>query len=372
MTSPCAAVRGASLTVLWRVILLLASCGAPLTSPAQTGKLPPPPPLPSASRGGVTDAEKPSPAQDDGSDDVISVTTTEILLPVTVRDAQGRLVTGLDIKGFRVFEDEREQELNSLSFRRVPVDVVLMLDTSSSTAESFDDFRRAAEEFARELAPEDRVSLVKFDDRIELIQDWTRSPVQLRRSLRRITPGMFTRFHEALYVTAREQFGGERRRRAIVVLTDGVDSGRGRVSYAEAARSLLRAEAIVYTIGSTAVQRARKRADLDSLLAGGASSVRFNELRIEDLRQGLRVLDASEKSLADLSGATGGRLYTPAGFDELSRVYKEIVEELRQQYALYYTPKNDRRDASFRRVRVEAGDPSLSVKTRIGYYAPQG
>jgi VWFA-related protein len=329
-------------------------------------RMPPPPPRADAAR----TLREVIPSQE--TDEVISVTTTEVLLPATVRDASGRIVPNLTAQSFRIFEDGREQQLTSLAFHHVPVDVVLMIDTSSSTAESFEDFRRAAEEFAGELAPEDRVSLIKFDDRVELLQDWTRSPVQLRRSLRRITQGMFTRFYDALYLAAKDLFGGERRRRAIVVLTDGVDSGRGSISSAEAARALLKGEATVYVIGSNAIQRARKLADLDSLLSGDSSSVRFNELRIEDLREGLRVLDASENALKELTAATGGRLYTPSGFSELGKVYGEIAEELRNQYALYYTPQNDRRDGGFRRVRVEVVNPSLDVKTRVGYFPPRG
>ena len=80
-----------------------------------------------------------------------------------------------------------------------------MIDTSSSVATYLDDFSRAVEEFAQKLGPEDRISLIKFDDRVELVQDWTQSRFQLRRALRRITPGMFTRFNDALFLAAHEQ-----------------------------------------------------------------------------------------------------------------------------------------------------------------------
>src|SRR5438105_46890 len=84
--------------------------------------------------------------------DVVSIETAEVLLPVTVRDAGGQLVANLTQKDFRVFEDGVAQPLSDLSLRQVPVDVVLMVDASSSVAESFDDFRRAAEGFAGYLA----------------------------------------------------------------------------------------------------------------------------------------------------------------------------------------------------------------------------
>jgi Ca-activated chloride channel homolog len=307
----------------------------------------------------------------DPDDEVVRVETSEVLLPVTVRDAGGALVADLKREDFRVYEDGREQPLSDLALRQVPVDVALLVDASSSVAASFEDFRRAAEEFAARLGAEDRFCLVKFDDRIELLLDWTRSEPQLRRALRRLTTGVFTRFHDALALSAREQFPKNQRRHALVVLSDGVDSNRGAASAEDALRSLLESQVSVYVIANTEIERARKRAELDSLLSGGDASVRFNELRIGDLRESLRVLDRSERGLEQLTRATGGRLYRPAEFSALDRVYTEIAEELRRQYALYYTPTDAARDGRFRRVRVEIAGRPYQVSTRIGYFAPR-
>jgi Ca-activated chloride channel family protein len=304
-------------------------------------------------------------------DEVITVNSLEVLLPVTVRDASGRLVPSLTRDDFLVLEEGREQPLSDLALRQVPVDVALMVDASSSVAASFDDFRRAAEELAARLAPEDRICLIKFDDKIELLQDWTQSRVQLRRALRRLTPGVFTRFNDALYVSAREQFPAASRRRAVVVLSDGIDSGRGSSTLEAAVRALLESQVTVYAISNTRIERARKSRELDTLLSGGDSTVRFNSLRIGDLRESIRVLDLSERNLGQLARATGGRLYTPDSFDALDSVYSEVAEELRHQYALYYTPLNTARDGSFRRVEVRTADRSYQVSTRVGYYAPR-
>lgn len=302
--------------------------------------------------------------------DVISVSTSEVMLPVTVRDAGGKLVTTLTRENFRVFEDGRAQPLSDLALRQVPVDVVLMVDASSSVASNLDDFRRAVEGFVSKLGPEDRISLIKFDDSVELLQDWTQSRVQLRRALNRITPGVFTRFNDALLLAAREQLKSAHNRHAIIVLTDGIDSGRGYSTIEAALRALLEAQTTVYVVSNTEIERAKKQGELDSILASPPSAIRFNELRIGDLREGLRVLDASERNLAQLTEATGGRLYKPPSFDQLDSVYAEVAEELRYQYALYYTPLNRARDGRFRRVKVETTDPSFKVSARIGYFAP--
>lgn len=302
-------------------------------------------------------------------EDVISVNTTEILLPVTVRDSTGRLVPNLTRNDFRVFEDGVVQPLSDLSLRQAPVDVALIVDASSSVAENLDDFRHAAEEFASYLSQEDRLCLIQFDDKVTLLQDWTRSLVQLRRALRRISPGMFTRFHDAMLLATRDQAPRADARHAIIVLTDGIDSGRG-MSFDAALRGALQSQTTVYVISNTEIERQRKKLELEKLLTTSDSAVRFNKLRIDDLRMGLDALDTSERNLESLTSATGGRVYKPTRFTDLERTYAEVAEELRRQYTLYYSPLNPNRDGKFRRVRVETTTPSHHVSARIGYYAP--
>jgi Ca-activated chloride channel family protein len=333
-----------------------------------------PPPDPWLKPAGEPQPQKPEAVkqaeQEVREDEVVRINSSEVLLPVTVRDAEGRLVTGLGRDDFKVFEDGREQPLSDLSLRQVPVDVALLVDASSSVADSFEDFRRAAEEFAGRVAEDDRFCLVKFDDRVELLLDWSKSRLQLRRALGRLSTGVFTRFNDALLLAAREQFQQNERRRALVVLSDGIDSNRGSATAEAALRSLLETQVTVYAIANTEIERERKTAELDNLLNGNDASVRFNQLRIGDLREGLRVLDASEENLTALTRATGGRLYRPQSFRSLESVYAEIADELRHQYALYYTPTSPARDGRFRRVRVEVPGRGYEVSTRVGYYAP--
>jgi VWFA-related protein len=254
-----------------------------------------------------------------------------------------------------------------LSLRQVPVDVVLMVDASSSVSDNLDDFRRAAEGFATHLTADDRISLIQFDDRVLLLQDWTKSVAQLRRALRRVAPGMFTRFHDAMLLASRDQLPRGNARHAIIVLTDGIDSGRG-TSFENALRAALQSQTTIYVVSNTEIERAKKQSELTAALSGSSASIKFNELRIQDLRMGLEVLAASEDHLEQLTGATGGRLYRPASFSDLESVYREVADELRHQYALYYSPTNKSRDNKFRKVRVETSNPDHKVSARIGYY----
>lgn len=372
----------ASTRLSFAIILCALVCAPQVTGQTRSGKRPntssPRPestPTPGSDRLKALGAPPPVPIlkkkeEEIKPGDVISVNTSEVMLPVTVRDASGRLVSDLKRQNFHVFEDNAEQPLSDLALRQVPVDVILMVDASSSVAPNLDDFRRAAEAFAAQLDPQDRISLIKFDDRIQLLQDWTRSRFQLQRALNRIEAGMFTHFNDALLLAAREQFGRTQSRRAIIVLSDGIDSGHGATSES-ALQALLAAQVAVYVISNTEISRAAKRTELDYLTRGSDSAVRFNQLRIDDLREGLRVLDESEQRLAQLAESTGGRLYKPQSFDSLGDAYREVADELRSQYAIYYTPLNKTGDGGFRQVRVETTDRTYRVSTRIGYFAPR-
>jgi len=157
----------------------------------------------------------------------------------------------------------------------------------------------------------------------------------------------------------------------VIVLSDGIDNGRGTATLEAALQSLIRAQVVVYIVSNTEISRASKRAELDTLLGGTDSAVRFNQLRIDDLRLSLKVLDQSEENLEQLAQATGGRLYKPRTFDALESTYAEVADELRHQYALYFTPLNKARDGTFRRVRVETANPAYHPHTRVGYFAPK-
>jgi VWFA-related protein len=150
-------------------------------------------------------------------------------------------------------------------------------------------------------------------------------------------------------------------------LSDGIDSGRG-TSFDAALRAALQAQTTVYVISNTDIERAKKQEELSTLLSASDSAVRFNQLRIDDLRLGLAALTESERNLEQLTASTGGRLYKPASFTDLEKTYAEVADELRNQYTLYYSPLNTRRDGHFRRVRVETKSPAFQVSTRVGYF----
>ena len=301
------------------------------------------------------------------SDATIAIETTEVLLPVTVRDSSGQYLTNLKAQDFSVYEDGILQPITSFALKRMPVHVVLLIDTSSSVTRELDDFKNAAWSFINQLDPEDKFSLIRFDDKVELVQDWTSNRATLKRALNRLQTGMFTKFNDALYLAAREQLGKIKGRKAIIVLTDGIDSGRGAVSPERAFRTLIEEETPVYVVSKTRIQGLAERRDLEYYMRSSSNSV--NQIRIDGIKLTLAELEASERNLTRIAEETGGRIYLPESFDDLDEAYQQVADELRSQYIIFYTPTNAARDGSYRSIRVKVKQPNCHVTSRFGYYS---
>jgi VWFA-related protein len=300
------------------------------------------------------------------TEEILKIDTREVLLPVTVRDLSGQFVPNLKATDFAIYEDNALQPITSFSLKQLPVHVVLLIDTSSSVTRELEDFKQAALNFAARLAPNDQLSLIKFDDKVELVQDWTTNRNALRRALNRLTTGMFTNFNDALWLAARDQLNRVTGRKAIIVLTDGIDSGRGHKTHEQAMRALLEAETAVYAVSKTELQRRTEQRELESY---GDPISPANRIRVDGLKLSLAALKQSEQWLQKLTEETGGRLFLPNRFEDLNEVYQQVADELRSQYVIFYTPQNPKRDSSYRTVRVKANCKDCRATSRLGYYA---
>lgn len=300
-------------------------------------------------------------------EEVISVRTEEVMLPVTVRDETGRPAQGLTAENFLVFDDGVRQEIASFNRERVPANIVLLLDASGSVFSQMRFIREAAREFVRGLLPQDRVSIMQFADRVEVLQDWTMATevAQLERTLSwRYHPGERTRFYAALDQAANEQLRGVEGRRIIILLTDGIDSERDRArGIAQSLEAVRRAEASVYVVSLTASLRAAINAQtggrLGRLLAGGY------DRRV--LAQYLGMIDEAEGQLDSLAQQTGGRMFLPIENTDLAPAYRAIAEELRTQYIITYRPRPQAANGTWRQVRVLVRPGGYDVATRAGY-----
>ena len=312
---------------------------------------------------------RPQQAADAGQhdDDVVRVRTEEVLLPISVRDESGAPVGGLGQERFLVYDNGVRQEITSFNRHRVPANIVLLLDASGSVFSQMRFIREAAKGFIRGLLNEDKVCVMQFADRVELLQDWTPATnlTGLEKSLDwSYHAGESTTLYDGLYLAAQEQLSRVEGRRIVILLTDGIDTARHkRASFADAFNAVRRAEASVYVVSLTASLRAliEKRAGgrWGRILASGYDP--------RMVARYLMLINESENKLTQLASQTGGRIFLPIEAKDLSPAYRAIAEELRTQYIITYKPRPSAAAGEWRRIRVLVSPGGYEVAAREGY-----
>lgn len=302
-----------------------------------------------------------------GGEEVLRVKTEEVLLPVSVRDSTGLPVSGLGKEKFQIFDNGVRQEIASFNRERVPANIVLLLDASSSVFSQMRFIREAAKRFLGGLAAGDRVSVMQFSDRVELLQDWTPATElrQLDKSLDwRYHPGQRTTFYDGLYLAAEEQLKKVDGRRIIILLTDGLDTAlKPVVSFDDALNAVRRVEASVYVVSLTANERVQVESKV------GRSGLRkiFSGYDTREAGRYLAMLEAAENLLTNLASRTGGTIFLPLKDEDLAEAYGAVADELRSQYVITYRPEPRLRAGEYRRVRVLVLDGDYEVGAREGY-----
>lgn len=301
------------------------------------------------------------------ADEILRVRTEEVLLPVSVRNWQGASVNGLSQDDFIVYDEGVRQHISSFNRHRVAANIVLLLDASGSVFQQMRFIREAARNFVEGLRPDDKVCVMQFADKVELLQDWTLVARQqeLEKALDwRYHPGESTTFYDGLYLAAEDQLSKVEGRRIIILLTDGIDtSERRRAAFKDALEAVRRAEATVYVVSLTGMLR-------EMITRRAGAGTRQTLLRGYDPRQVsryLNLIESSEKQLAGLSAQTGGRIFLPLRDEDLAVAYGAIAAELRSQYIITYKPQPKVAAGEWRRVRVLVLPGGYEVAAREGY-----
>lgn len=310
--------------------------------------------------------QAPPPGQSPPSESgVVSLEATEVVVPVTVRNRNGRPIAGLTKSDFTLFEEARRQEITGFDAETVPANIAMLIDVSGSVSTEIDDIRLSALALIRELRPQDRICIYEFNDTVRLVEDWTTDKLRLERALLRLPATGSTAFYNSLYEAAAHKLAEVKGRRTIVLLTDGVDTYQGKnpKTAAEAFEAIQRAEVGVYVISKTRALR--------DYLTGQRAPAFFKVLDPRDpyIQEYLYALDQAEQYLIMLAERTGGQIYFPKEQSELRNVYADIAQELNTQYVLRYVPLNTNFDGGFRRIRVVTGNPAYIAYAREGYYA---
>ena len=301
-------------------------------------------------------AQKPAPPPEQVP--VIKVEVDVVNVLCSVRDKNGRLITDLSKEDFELYEDDQRQEIRYFSRETdLPLTLGLLVDVSRSQERLIEQEKRAAAQFLSQvLRKKDLAFLISFGPDVQLEQDLTNSQRLLRAALeglrvRSDPSGLYpgpvptatkprgTVLFDAVYLAAEEKLRAEVGRKAMVVISDGVDMG-SRVKLADAIRAAHRADAIIYSIYF------------------------FDPGAYRGFWGGV-----SDRDLKTMSEETGGRLFRVGRNRPLKSIFEEIQQELRSQYSLGYTPTNTVRDGKFRRIEIRTRRKDLRVQARKGYYA---
>ena len=278
--------------------------------------------------------------------------TNLVPLNITVTDSNKQFVRGLTVGDFAVFEDGVQQQVQFFEATDVPLDLILLIDTSSSMSDKMDVVHEAASGFLKTLKNGDRGAIVAFADGVDVVQTLTADRAALEQAVRKTTARGATSLHNALYI-ALKQFGrgarhdGDVRRQAIAVLSDGEDTS-SLVSFDDVLALARKSGVSVYPI------------TLQS---------KYTAARMVSTGQ-RRYFSEGEYSMRTLAQETGAQAFFPLQILELKGIYAVIAQELSSQYSLAYSPANPRPDGRFRRIAVRLTTrPELKLRTRAGYTA---
>ena len=274
--------------------------------------------------------------------------TSLVALNVSVFDIDKQYANGLSRDDFEVYEDGVRQDVEFFAAAEVPLDLILLIDGSSSMNDKVSFVRQAANGFIATMRAEDRAAVVSFADGVRVLQPLTGDRARVAQAIDQTGAKGATALHNAIYVALKE-FGrpasdaGEVRRQAIAVLSDGEDTSSV-LSFDDVLDMAKRSGVSIYTIGLRETQDGRDT---------GAR----------------RYFSQADFAMKQLAVETGAMPFFPSRPEELDAVYSAIATELASQYSIGYVPQNVRTDGKYRRVVVKvANRPELKSRTRTGYF----
>jgi Ca-activated chloride channel homolog len=330
----------------------------------------------------------------DKQDDIgtIRIDTDLVTVDAIVTDRDGNRITGvLRASDFTIYEDGVRQAINSFSATDAPFNLVLLLDTSGSASPEIELMRRAALRFLDELRPRDRVAVIQFSKEVELLKELTSDRAEIEGALRLLKPGSGTAFYDSLKLAVDEVFNGVEGRKAVVALTDGVDSF-GHTTFEQILTEIESSNVLTYFLqldteeftqaGMTRdcsdeshFEFSRKQFKKYLTEYGKGDVMSENQPhcrlpRLERMQINRLLYESARRELREMADKTGGRVYPVKDLRQLEPAYSQIAAELRTYYSMSYYPTNEKHNGKWRTLRVKVNRPGLVAKTRPGYRAP--
>jgi VWFA-related protein len=335
----------------------------------------------------------------------MSVQVKVVNVLATARDKHGKIVNGLNKDDFTLTEDGRSQAIRYFSRETdIPLTLGLLVDTSMSQRRVLGEERSASQSFLNQMVREDKdkAFVIHFDRDVELLQDLTSSHEKLEAALRSLEAPQFTRtsggnspgggggsdpgssrgsgrhrggggtaLYDSVYLASDELMQKQQGRKAVIVLSDGVDTG-SKESLEEAIESAQRANTVVYSIlfkddeaygngggfGRTGISIPGMGGSRGGMGGPGRGGRRYPEQHAD-----------GKKVLERISKETGGRLFEVSKKESVDQIYAQIQEELRNQYSLGYTPdRGGASESGYHKIQVAVKQKDVTVQAREGYY----
>jgi VWFA-related protein len=313
-------------------------------------------------------AQSPSPTplnkvNEDDVPEIVRVDTTLVNIPVTVTTRRGRYVPNLRLEEFHVYENGVEQRIAHFAEVEKPLVVALVLDTSASTRFRFEEIKAAALAFIDQLRPQDRVMVVSFSDFVDVVEEPTSDRNVLRAAVMRLKSGTSTHLYDAVDVVLNEKLNRISGRKAVVLLTDGVDnvSLESRVSNLHAAEET---EAVICSIQYDTF------VDQTDVMVWGME-VRKKTSRLYPPGLGGKDYKLATAYLTDLATKSGGEFYHAADMGNIKSAFARIAEQLRSQYSLGFYAGDSTPAGQLRTLKVKVDRKNLAVRARRDYvYKP--
>lgn len=291
--------------------------------------------------------------------DVVRVSTNLITVPAEVMDRSGRYVGSLRRDDFRVFENGVEQELAYFASVEQPFTVALLLDVSGSTQFQLQAIRTAANTFIKRLRPNDRLLLISFDGKISVLTEAVTLTELRQKKLRLDALNDGTLLYDTVGFALNERLAAIHGRKAIVLLTDGVDGGSKKFSYKRNIRDAEEANVVIYTVRYNTLPQLPER----------LSQIHNPKARAHVHARMIKEYGVGENFLHALAEKTGGRLYNADNLSDVPQAFAAITEELGRQYSLGYYPKGNVKVGEKRDIKVKTRSPGLVVRARESYTA---
>jgi VWFA-related protein len=312
----------------------------------------------------------------------------------TVRDQKGKMIHDLSQDQFTIQEDGRPQSIRYFSQQSdLPLTLGLLIDTSGSQSRVLDRERNASYEFFEHILREDKdkAFLIHFDREVELLQDLTSSRKDLEAALKDVERPQLNRrssgngvpqgrgqgrggfggtaLYDAVFLAADEILKKQQGRKAVVLLSDGVDRN-SKISIGGAIESAQRADMLVYSIRYADSDAGRSPVGFGGPGMGRGGGRRGGGRFPQPSGGGRNGVDG-KKILERLSQETGGGYFEVSSKMPLDKIYDRIEEELRNQYSLGYIPSHtpDQSSGGYHKIVVTVKRKGLTVRARDGYYS---